>query len=243
MLFEWTDKKIEWYVRASRATGFHRKLADIIRPALEGADHVVDFGCGPGLIDLEISQKVKKITAIDVSPIVLSHYERDIKDGGYSNIQTIQGDVKENFDEVVPASFDVSLLCFFGGPSMVFEQAHRNAARLAIHIMHGNEGPTRQSKIGGDFRRVFADEMDEYLNDKKIAYTKINEVLDFGQPFISLAEAEQYFELYANKGGDDPSGRKAQIEKKLSLIQKNNDPAYPYFFPYMKEVSIYLIEK
>ena len=243
MLFEWNDEKIEWYVRASRATGFHSRLADMIRPALRGTDCVADFGCGPGLIDMEIAQDVKCIEALDVDPIVLSHYKREIKDGGFSNIRTILGDVKENFDAVAPDCFDVSLLCFFGGPSDVFEKARRNATRLAIHIMHGNGGHARQSKIGGDFKRVFADEMDEYLNDKKISYTKINEELDFGQPFLSLAEARQYFELYANEGEDEPSGRKAQIERKLSLVQETDDPDYPYFFPYMKAVSVYLIEK
>ena len=79
MLFEWTEEKIEWYVRASRASGFHRALAGRILPFLKRADHVVDLGCGAGLIDLELAPHVEKITGIDINPLVLGRFDREIE--------------------------------------------------------------------------------------------------------------------------------------------------------------------
>ena len=242
MLFEWTEEKIEWYIRASRITGFHRILADRIRPSLKVTDHVVDLGCGPGLIDLEISRDVGRVTAIDIDQLVLRRLGLEIKKGGYSNIHTVQGDVKETPGAMLPGSFDILLTCFFGGPGPVFEAAYRKASRMAIFITHGADTSKNPSKIGGEFRRVFADEMDAWLDAKRIQFIKIDDCLDFGQPFLSTEEAERFFEVYA-KEYEDPKERRAHIEDRLALVEETDDPAYPRFFHNLKDVAIFIIEK
>ena len=243
MLFEWTDEKVEWYIRASRAAGFHRLLADWIRPALEKTDHVVDLGCGPGLIDLEISPFVKDITAIDVNSIVLNRFEREIEKSGCSNIRTMLGDVKENPNALLPDSFDVALFCFFGGPGNAFEAAYKKASRLAIFITHGIDTSKKPSKISGGLHRIFSDDVDAYLNENGMEYTKIDESIDFYQPFISIEEAERFFNVYAKEGEEGSKERRAQIERQLALVEKTDDPIYPWYFANLKDAAIYFIKK
>ena len=243
MLFNWTEEKLEWYVRGSLYAGFHRTLAEKIRPALEKTDALVDLGCGPGLIDLELAQDVKSITAIDINQIVLQHLEEDIADRKNTNIRTVCGDVKESPDDLLPSSFDVALFSFFGGPGEVFEVAYQKASRLVIIITHGSDTAKKPSKIGGEFHRAFAGDVSAWLDENKLKYTTTYDSYDFGQPFVSLEEAERFFEVYAKEGEVGSEERLAQIDKQLSLVKKTDDPKYPYYFPNMKDTAIFLVEK
>ena len=243
MLADWSDKKIEWYVRASKWTGYHQKLADRIRPLLKKTDHVVDLGCGPGLIDMAIAGDVKNITAIDINPLVLSHYNNVIAGERHHNIQTLCGDAKQHPEELIPEEFDVALFCFFGGPHAAFKTAQGKASRLTINITHGNAMQEAPSIISGEFQRVYEDEMEAYLVNEGIRYTKTSEWIDFSQPLSSMDEAKCFFETYASEGEEGSSERRAQIERQLSEVKKIDDPVYPWLFSKPKDTAIFVIEQ
>ena len=243
MLADWTNKKIEWYVRASKWTGFHQILANRISPYLKKTDHVVDLGCGPGLIDMAIADKVKNITAIDINASVLDHYEKTIAEEGHTNIRTVCGDAKEQSHDLIPDEFDVALFSFFGGPHAAFETAFQKSARLVINITHGIVMRTTPSIINSEFQRVYEDEMEEYLVSNKIPYSKTTEEIDFSQPLLSMDEARSFFETYANEGEDGSEEREAQIERQLALVEKTDDPVYPFRFVKPKDTAFFIIEK
>ena len=243
MLANWSDKKIEWYVRASKWTGYHQKLADRIRPLLKKTDHVVDLGCGPGLIDMAIASDVKKITAIDINTIVLNHYNNVIAGDGHHNIQTLCGDAKAQPEELIPDEFDVALFCFFGGPHAAFKSAQRKASRLTINITHGNAMQEASSIISDEFQRVYEDEMEAYLVSEGIRYTKTSEWIDFSQPLLSMDEAKSFFETYASEGEEGSAERRAQIERQLSFVERIDDPVYPLRYIKPKDTAIFVIEK
>ena len=242
MLADWSDKKIEWYVRASKWTGFHRTLAKRIRPHLKKTDHVVDLGCGPGLIDMAIANDVNNITAIDINPLVLNHYENVIYKDKYSNIRTVCGDAKADPEILIPDEFDVALFCFFGGPHAAFKAAQRKASRLTINITHGTSMQEAPSTISGEFQRIYEDEMEAYLVSEEIRYTKTSEWIDFSQPLSSMDEAKCFFETYASEGEEGSSERRAQIERQLSEVKRIDDPVYPWLFSKPKDTAIFLIE-
>jgi len=242
MLFKWTEEKIDWYVRASRFAGFHKTIAEKIRPALKKTDAVVDFGCGPGLLDIEIAPDVKSITAIDIDQLVLEHLEKDIAGQKRTNIRTVCGDVKESPDAFIPSSFDVATISFFGSGE-VFKEAYRRASRLVIIITHGSDTPKKPSNIGGIFHRAFAEDVRAWLDENNVKYTVDYDCFDFGQPFVSLEEAESFFEVYTKDGEVGSEERCAQIDKQLSLVGKIDNPEYPYYFASMKDTAIFLVEK
>ena len=243
MQFLWDDEKIEWYIRASNASGFHKRLAERVIPVLKKTDHVVDFGCGPGIIDLEIASHVGSITAIDINEIVLHRFRSEIEKRGFSNIFTVLGDIEKNRDTILSVSFDVAIFCFFGGPGYSFDEALNRASRLVILITHGVDVSKKSSKIVSGMHRTFADEVDAYLASNRVQYLKISECIDFYQPFLSLGEAERFFNSYAKEGEASSKERRTQVERQLELVEKTDDPAYPWRFPNLKDTAIYIIEK
>lgn len=243
MLANWSDKKIEWYVRASKWTCFHQTLADRIRPFLKKTDHVVDLGCGPGLIDMAIAADVNKITAIDINPTVLGHYNNVITEEKHTNIRTLCGDAKTHPEDLIPEEFDVALFCFFGGPHAAFKTGLRKASRITISITHGIAMQGAPSIISGEFQRAYEDEMETYLTGEGIRYTKMTEWIDFSQPLLSMDEAECFFKTYASEGEEGSVERKAQIARQLSLVKKTDDPIFPLLFNKPKDTAIFIIEK
>ena len=242
-MLEWTTEKMEWYVRASRFDGFHRRLTDIIRPALKKTDTVVDIGSGPGMMSLEISRYVNDVKAIDCNEYALGWLDEKIREEGYSNIQTAIGDYIEAPDALLPGDFDVALFCYFGGPGSIFESAYRKAKRLIVMIMHGTCPPEAKSKNEDESHRVYGDEMEEYLVNMGIPYKKLSGLIRFGQPLISKDEAKLFVESYAENSDEDPNEHEAYIKSQLALVEKLDDPIFPWYLPKMRDPVILFIEK
>lgn len=55
--------------------------------------HAMEFGCGTGLVTLEIAPLVHTLTAIDTSAEMLGVLHEKIRNGGISNIETIRIDL------------------------------------------------------------------------------------------------------------------------------------------------------
>jgi len=234
-LFQWTPEKLEWYVRASRKTGFHESIADIIRPLLKKNDAVCDFGCGPGLIDVALADSVREITAVDIDREVIEYLKNETKELGVKNIWPVLGDAEQTVQTLPP--YDVALFCYFGGPGAFLKSVLANANRLAVCVMHGIDTTKRPSKIGGHQRRAHAAEMRIFLKNEGIAYRQKNLRLDFSQPLMSIDEARLFFEVYS--GNDDS---RENIRRRLALVERSSEPAYPWVFPCVKDVSIFVIE-
>jgi len=235
MLFKWTKEKLEWYARASRHTGFHRELAAIIRPRLRVDDSVTDFGCGPGLVALELAASVRSITAVDIDPYVVAHLRCDAEKVGIPNIVPMVADAAD----IVSSTGDVALICYYRGPGEWMAEVIRAAGRLVVVVMHASDPAARPSKISERHRRAYAAEMDEFLDTGGYSFVKTECALDFGQPFVSIEEARAFFEIYS---GSEADSKRAYAEKKLSCVNTSDDPSYPYFFPSRKDVALYFIE-
>ncbi|MDR1816268.1 MAG: class I SAM-dependent methyltransferase [Clostridiales Family XIII bacterium] len=243
MLFEWTEEKLAWYVRASRVTGFHARLADMIRPRLRAQDTVCDFGCGPGLIDLALAGTVREITAIDVASIPIEFLRREASSAGAGNIRPLVADAERMVAEGSPfPPFDVALFCYFSGPGELMKQVLRREGRLTVCVMHGMDVSKKPSKIGGSRHRAYAEEMEAFLEGEGLAYEKQELSLDFSQPLRSKEEARAFFETYA-KGDDE------RIEAQLARVVETGGVAagkaggaeFPYTFPCEKDVAVFFI--
>ena len=243
MLSEWTNEKLEWYVRASQMEGFHMALADNIRQFLKPTDILVDIGSGPALIDFELANDVNEIVAIDINKKVLGWADEEAKSRGISNFRTIAGDCKNDLDALLPDRFDVAVSSFFGGAGSVFDKAYQGANRLVVFITH----PTDRFFVSGigkaELHHVLESDLDDYLITGKFKYHKIMKEFDFGQPLVSIEEARRFLDVYSLNGEDGSEERMAYIEKKLALIEKANDSRYPYRLPKKRKAVFFYIEK
>lgn len=68
-------------------------------------DKVLDFGCGPGTIALEIAPFVKSVLGCDISKGMLEQLENNAKNLGLTNIEARQMAFEDSFDDL--EEFDV----------------------------------------------------------------------------------------------------------------------------------------
>jgi ubiquinone/menaquinone biosynthesis C-methylase UbiE len=75
----------------SRADGSSTRLIDALRPT--SADHVLDVGCGPGLLSLALAERAGQVTGIDLTPEMLEQARALQGELAIGNIQWQQGDI------------------------------------------------------------------------------------------------------------------------------------------------------
>jgi ubiquinone/menaquinone biosynthesis C-methylase UbiE len=96
-------------------------------------NRVLEIGCGTGTLSILIAERGAKVTAIDVSPSMLSEAECNAVEAGLADAITFhQLDVTELSDHFEPHSYDtiVSTLVFSEFPPEVLQYALKQAAQL-----------------------------------------------------------------------------------------------------------------
>ena len=67
----WTDRSIEWFVRASEASSYHTVLSDKIADLLASCKSVLELGCGLGYEAELLQRKGFEVTAVDSNEDVI----------------------------------------------------------------------------------------------------------------------------------------------------------------------------
>lgn len=76
MRMNWNDTTIKSFVSASEYTGFHKELANQIRPHIKNSKTLCDIGCGLGLIDMYLIKDVDCITCVDINENAINYLEK-----------------------------------------------------------------------------------------------------------------------------------------------------------------------
>ena len=101
--------------------------AAFLLPHLKSTDRVLDIGCGPGSITLDLAQHVESIVGIDAAPEAIARAEVDAAGRGLANVEFHVADVYSL--ELADASFDVvyghQLLQHLGRPVAALLEAQR----------------------------------------------------------------------------------------------------------------------
>ncbi|MDR1953313.1 MAG: class I SAM-dependent methyltransferase [Clostridiales Family XIII bacterium] len=236
MRFEWTDETIVFFERASRYTGFHEKLAALIRPYVKKGEELIDVGCGLGRIDFEIADDVKSITAIDKDPAVIEYMNERVRVLGVTNIVPTVADACT----VADGAYDILLLSFFGASAGDLKALIAKARRRVILITHGADTDPRHSLIQRKPKRIFAREAETFFKTEGYVYRAYTANLDFSQPFKSKEEALRFFEYYASER--DSETQEARADLFMSRLAETGDAVYPYLLPKPKDVGIFIIE-
>jgi len=94
------------------ANPFRRKLSGDIVRAMEsagifkgGIGTALDFGCGTGLLTLELAERVETVTGLDNSPAMLAELETKISRAGLTNVKTLLADLGRG--DALPAPFNL----------------------------------------------------------------------------------------------------------------------------------------
>ena len=94
------------------ASPHRRKLAQDIAAAMERAGlfrqpvpDALDFGCGTGLLTLELSRRCERVTGLDFSPGMLAALDAKIEAAGLGNVATILADLAAG--DPLPGRYDL----------------------------------------------------------------------------------------------------------------------------------------
>lgn len=228
MNFEWNPQTIRWYEEANAYSRFFRKVAGLIAPMLQGYSSLCDIGCGLGLLDLELSSSIGSITCMDINPNALAALQKNMETRQIANIKPLLMDCRD-----MEGDWDVICISFFG--SREFENFLPHCRKLIAVV-----GKQQQTELYPEKYRKFlkktADKVEEILKEKGMAYVLTEAAFEFGQPFHSRADAEDFLRTHCPAiSPEDLSGFLAES------LRATGDSQFPWVIPRLKSFGIFEI--
>lgn len=216
----WTDRSIEWFIRASEVSPYHRTLSDRIADLLFPCESVLEFGCGLGYEAELLHKKGFMVTALDNNADVI---RLAVKRSGLDIFRC--GDVNQT-----DASADALLCINYGHLCNESELSDllSHASKRLIYVM------SRHNGHGTDTRKDRTAIVRNLMKDSCLDFSESTLSLDFDQPLKSIDEAESFIAFTY-------LGKNAQAY--LRFVEKTDDPVYPYVFRNRKELTIFVLDK
>lgn len=218
----WTPQKIDWYVRASKCSDFHEKLACEIAGMVPREKSVLEVGCGLGYITDRLAKMGYDVFGIDNDEKAIKR-ARELHEGlprqsGSKGLFALE-DYRTSHRRA-----DVVLAVFCG---RIDEEGLGAFERLAnervVYIVSQHKSNSlRHNRTSG----IYA-----YLEENGYRFTLKELTMHFDQPFESREEATRFLELQHGDG---------------NLPVKKNEGAgkdqYPYVFENEKKMSLFDIK-
>lgn len=227
----WDEQGIKWFLDASAYTGFHKSLAQKIIPHLEQGDTLCDAGCGLGRLDLELAPFVSNLTAVDINENAIEVLRRDAGRFGFCNLQADVCDASS-----LTGLFDIVLMSFFGQLDTLdfLKLCRRKLIRIVSSNNNSNFYPERYKCDAKETVPKVCDGLDALGVIYKLEYCSI----EFGQPLLSMQDAEMY--ILRNAPG-------ASAEEALEFLDEHiihtGRDDFPLFLPNLKELGIFVIDR
>lgn len=225
-MFEWNQNKIRFRIDSAVKTSFHATIAQWIAERFDDASQIslCDAGCGLGYLSLALSKYFKQVTAIDISDIALSVLRRESSARQIENLTILREDLLDD-PFVKPRSYDAMVFSFFGNIQEILQIAVPRC-KNRIFILKKNDHHHRFSISHAVRER---DSMAAALSDLTalgLPFVKKDMTIEDGQPLRSLADAEEFFHLYA-RGSDRDLITRDYIQ---SLLEETGDSVFPYYY-------------
>lgn len=227
MRVSWNEDTIAWMCDASAYTGYHRKLASLLRPHLSLGGTLCDIGCGLGLADLELAPDLAHVTCLDHSAPALAFLEAQVRQLGITNLTTLHQDAFSLPDR----QWDTVMSLFYGNAAALPHWLPHARDKLVM-ILFDEEKPSFGTSHPA--KRHTAQRTVEQLERKQVRYRIQRAALEYGQPFRSMADAARFALLYGN-GTDDGSLR--------ARITETGRADLPYYVPNQKHFAIISISR
>ena len=223
----WTGESAGWLARAYRHGTAAATLADWIAARLGKDAHICDVGCGVGALALALSHRGYRVTALDIDKTPLDELRKSMDKP--ARIDVCQADAKTH---VPDTPYDAMVFCFFAGMEECLDIAQRCCAGDVFYISRDYDA--HRFSVGSHpvhysgYRHAAA-----LLDAMGVPYECRNCELDMGQPFLSMAEARRFFELYSR---DDCALITDDFLE--SRLVKTNDVRYPLYLPHMRSTGM-----
>lgn len=102
---------------------------------LDVNDIVLDCGCGPGRIAIQVAKRVKKVICLDSSEGMLNECKKNCEAAGVTNVEFVLADWQETeIGNTIP-EVDVVIQARGGGGPSTMEMLKKAARKYAVNIM------------------------------------------------------------------------------------------------------------
>ncbi len=227
-MFKWTQKRIEWYERAIKWTGYDKALAAAVRPHIDEGDNVCDLGCGTGYLALELARQGFNVSAVEKSREAMDYLNRYAS--SVSGIEMIHSDWADvagrRWDNVImcqTGSFDTELKYYLTLCKKKLIVIGKSRTKRWLSAVRHSDGASKNEKLSEILINI----------GPRFIYKEFS--AELGQPFLSLEEAEEYLRCYDIQG--------AAYERAIEKIEPTGDVRCPFYLPYKKEMGIWVIDK
>lgn len=216
----WTAQSIEWFVRASEASSYHRELSDKIANLLFPCKSVLELGCGLGYEAELLYEKGFAVKALDDNKDVI-------------DIAKKRSGLDIFFCEDAKKTKDAAdaLLCInYGHLSDISELSDllSHAAMRLVYII------SRHNGHGTDTREDRTETVRKLMKESSFDFSESSLSLDFDQPMKSQEEAKAFIDFtYLGKN----------TQSYLGFVEKTDNSTYPFVFRNRKELSVFVLNK
>lgn len=228
-MFEWTPKRIEWYERAIKWTGYDKAMAGALRPYIDNGDNVCDLGCGTGYLGLELARQGYKVSAVDICNEAMECLKRSAPT--VPEIEIMLND----WADIGERRWDNVIMCQTGNFDTELSYYLSLCRKKLIVIGKSSSRRWHPDECFAIVDRSKISELSEIFGANGLRYTFKEFSAELGQPFKSVEEAEEYLSCYNIEG-------EAYI-KALKSMELTEDVLYPYYLPYKKVTGIWVIDK
>lgn len=233
MLFEWNEQVIKWQLSASEYTGYHRKMAELLKKYITSGSELCDMGCGMALSDFYLAPGMKSVTCVDVDANALAYVSGRAKESGLENVRTIMSDGLKAEGE-----WDTVIALFHSAIELMGSNYLGKARNNLVIVTHGNTvGTTGPEKYRGK-KCCSTMTTKAWLDAHGWKYTVENAELEFGQPHKSFGEAIAWTSTFCPSAPVDEL--RAHVEK---TVVHTGNPEFPFYTPKVRSFGIFNIPR
>ncbi|MBN2794116.1 MAG: class I SAM-dependent methyltransferase [Clostridia bacterium] len=207
----------------------HLALMSYIKKEIKSTDYVCDAGCGLGYMSLALAKHCTKVDSVDLAQPPLEILRANITKENITNINVIEKNINNHMPEQM---YDKMVFSFFGsteealriGKKMCKDQLILFKNDSSFHRFTMKQKPNKGHTFETSKRTL------EKLN---IPYRVDKILLEMGQPFRTLEDAQVFFNLY-NREPNEP----VNLEVIKSSLKQIKGTEFQYFYSVLKPIAI-----
>lgn len=187
-------------------------------------DEVLDCGCGPGRITMPVAKRVKSVTAMDSSELMLNACKDNVKEENLNNVDFVFLDFNTVDVEKDLKKFDVVICSRSNGYSNLVKLS--SMSKKIVAIVTWANAPTIPHILSVLFENTHEESNIFPPTDRRISYNiLINQVYDLGyEPNVSIVE-DGFIKTFASK--EDAYKELSQLKEfdssKMDIFKSNVD--------------------
>ena len=233
MLFSWNEQTFGWYRDASDYTGYSQALADLLWPHLADCRTLCDMGCGMGLVDLVLADRLQRVTCVDVSQAALDDLRAQAARQGVENLDTVCAD-----GPTLDGAWDGVMALFHGDVRTVGDAYWQKARKVLVLVVHGSAYGTTGPAQYRVRKCCDVDSTQAWLEERCLTYTLERGALEFGQPHRSFDDAVAYTRTFTKNVPEDEL-----LAHVRATVTETGRSDFPLYTPKTRTFGIFTIRR